>query len=154
MDRDEALDQIVAEHAIGRIMQRYGLAVDAQDMDAFRACFHADAKLHYGNEFSGSLDEGIAWLRQQLPKLRGTMHAFMPSSIDLDLASGTAQCDTYAITVTRYPADADGTLLQAINGTRYIDRFECRDGDWRIAERRNLAIWSQVAPETELPQAP
>ncbi len=154
MDRDEALDRIVAEHAIGRIMQRYGLAVDARDMEAFRACFHADAKLHYGDEFSGSLDEGVAWLSQQLPKLRGTMHAFMPSSIELDLGSGTAHCDTYAITVTRYPVDADGALLQAINGTRYIDRFERRDDDWRIAERRNLAVWSQVAPETWLPPAP
>ena len=109
VDRDEALDRILAEHAIGRVMQRYGLAVDARDMDAFRACFHADAKLHYGTEFSGTLDEGISWLSQQLPKLRGTMHAFMPSSIELDPASGTAHCDTYAITVTRYPADADGT---------------------------------------------
>ena len=52
MEREEALDRVVAEHAIGRIMPRYGLAIDAQDMEAFRACFHADAKLHYGTDFS------------------------------------------------------------------------------------------------------
>ena len=82
------------------------------------------------------------------------MHAFMPSAIELDLESGVAHCDTYAITATRYPADADGALMQAINGTRYIDRFERRDDVWRIAERRNLSVWNHVAPETGLPPVP
>ena len=151
---NDRLEALWAEAEIARINQQYAHALDTLDFDALRACFHPDAKLHYGDAFSGSLPEALDWLRTQLPKLRGTMHGFLQPRVELDLAAGTASCRTYALNTTRYPETPDGVRLQTVGGTLYTDRFELRDGAWLIAERRNEGVWSHTAPETEIPPVP
>jgi hypothetical protein len=34
-------------------------------------------------------------------------------------------------------------------GGRYVDRFERRDGEWRIAARITVHDWSRIDPVTE-----
>ena len=41
-----------------------------------------------------------------------------------------------------------------VTGTRYLDVFERRDGEWRILERRNKTTWAQNTIETPTPPPP
>lgn len=148
------LAQLRAERAIGRVILSYAQAVDQLDFERLRSCFHPDARIHYGDFFSGSLDEGLAFLEQQLPRLGSTMHIFGPPWIELDLEGGRAECQTYSVNSALYPPDEAGVQIQNVSGTRYLDRFEERDGRWAIVERRNIRVWGQNAPLSEDPPIP
>lgn len=137
------LEELRAERAIHRVMLRYARGVDSGDFERVRGCFHADAQVTWGAWFTGTRDESIAWLSDAIPKLEGTLHVFGTPWIDLDLESGTAQCETYAVNSARYPADASGSSVQNVAGTRYFDSFELRDGEWKLIARRNERVWVQ-----------
>jgi hypothetical protein len=146
-----------AERAIGRVIQSYARGIDRQDFDRVRSCFHADAHIEYGDWFSGGLEAAISWLATSLPRLDGTLHVFGPPWIELDLDSSRATCETYAINSARYLPDEDGIVIQNSSGTRYSDRFECREGVWAIVWRRNERAWTRndaTHPDPPLPDAP
>ena len=98
--------------------------------------------------------EAIAWLETSIPRLDGTLHVFGTPWIDLDLTRGRADCETYAINSARYPADADGVVIQNVSGTRYLDRFEFRAGGWAMVKRRNERVWTRNDPVAEDPELP
>ncbi len=150
----EELETLRAERAITRIILAYARAVDGLDFERLRECFHPDARIHYGEIFSGARDEAIAWLENSLSRLQGTMHDFGAPWIELDLEHGRARCETYATNAARYPANERGEVMLNLTGTRYLDVFECRDGEWRILERRNISNWVQNTIETPTPPPP
>ena len=143
-----------AERAITRVIQCYARAVDRRDFAAVRECFHEDAQIHYGDWFSGSLAEGLAFVEESVPRLESTLHIFGTPWIELDLTRGIAECETYAVNSATYPADADGVSIQNVSGTRYLDRFEFREGRWAISSRRNRRVWAHNLPDTGEPALP
>ncbi len=143
-----------AEREITRVILAYARAVDLLDFSKLRDCFHPDARIHYGEIFSGQRDEALAWLENSLSRLKGTLHDFGAPWIELDLAAGRATCETYATNSARFPEDAEGRVLLNVTGTRYLDVFERRDGAWRILERRNRISWAQNTYEIPTPPPP
>lgn len=154
MSADDELAELLAERAITRVIQRYARAVDARDFAAVRACFHDEARIHYGDYYTGSLDETMDFLASSLPNLESTLHVFGTPWIELDLQAGEARVETYAINSATYPPDAEGRSMQNVSGTRYEDRFARRDGSWAIVERRNQRVWAHNLPEEGEPAAP
>lgn len=143
-----------AERAITRIVQQYARGVDGRDFARVRACFHEDARVHYGDWFSGDLDEAMVFLEESVPRLQSTLHVFGTPWIELDLEAGTADCETYAINSATYPPESDGRVIQNVSGTRYTDRFARREGRWAIVERRNRRVWAHNQPEGFEPDVP
>jgi hypothetical protein len=148
------LEILMAEREITRVFLSYARAVDNLDFKRLRSCFHPDARIHYGEIFSGNLDETIAWLENSLPRLQGTLHDFGAPWIELDLENGRARCETYTTNAARYPVNENGEVVLNVTGTRYLDLFEHRDGAWRIVERKNIGAWSQNTIEIPAPAAP
>ena len=148
------LETLRAERAITRVVLTYARAVDALDFERLRGCFHPDARIHYGEIFSGVRDEAIAWLEDSLSRLQSTMHDFGAPWIELDLEAGRARCETYATNAARFPADERGQVVLNVTGTRYLDVFERRDGEWRILDRRNKTTWAQNTIEIPTPPPP
>ena len=62
------------------------------------------------------------------------------------LDGDTAHTETYDLFVAR---NKDESLIQA--GGRYIDRFERRGGEWKIALRTNAIEWACAPPAIPLP---
>ena len=54
----------------------------------------------------------------------------------------TAHTDTYCVAHHVSKPDAAGTQSDMILGLRYVDRFERRDGRWRIAKRVCAFDWT------------
>ena len=148
------LEILMAEREITRVFLSYARAVDNLDFKRLRGCFHPDARIHYGEIFSGNLDEAIAWLENSLPRLQGTLHDFGAPWIELDLENGRARCETYTTNAARYPANENGEVVLNVSGTRYLDLFARRDDAWRIVERKNIGAWSQNTVEIPTPPAP
>ena len=135
------LDELRAERAIRRVLLEYGRGVDEADWERVRACFHQDARITYGERKSGIRDEIVAWLAEVDPLLLRLSHYFGPPIIEFGPEPGVARCQTWCIDVMQYHPSPQGRHAQRVMGLFYTDRFECRDGQWRIAERRNATEW-------------
>lgn len=151
MDEREERAVWRAEREIGRVVLHYARGIDGRDFARVRECFHADARVHYGDWFSGDLDAAMAFLEESIPRLQSTLHVFGTPFIELDLEAGIAECETYAVNSATYPPSADGRVIQNVSGTRYLDRFAWRDGRWAIVERRNRRVWAHNLPEGDEP---
>ncbi|MEO8296862.1 MAG: nuclear transport factor 2 family protein [Burkholderiales bacterium] len=164
-DNAYSLQRIADRLAIQDTMYRWCRAVDRLDLDGMRAVFHPDAIDNHG-AYNGGVDGLIDWIRNRHRDIPFSMHAI--SNILIEFAGpDTALVETYIRTTQRYPAEARQALAQLSGGqggaegsamdlftcSRYIDRFERRNGEWRILRRAVVADWKQVvAVPADAPQ--
>lgn len=127
-----------AERAIRRCLLDYCRGIDRCDADLVASVYHPDATDDHGS-FVGL---GIDFARRATEKLRSyalaTTHFIGEPIIEFTSAT-EAEVETQVVAWHRV-ADQAGEFLENFCG-RYFDRFECRDGDWRIADRRLTHDW-------------
>lgn len=148
-------ETLLDRECIREAMGRYSRGVDRLDVELIRSAYHEDAFDDHG-PFKGTREEFIAWV---VPFMRreytSTSHHLTSQTIEVD--GDVAWVETYAI-VTQLK-EKDGQTLQLVANTRYADRFEKRDGDWRIARRvvildtartDTVAAWAGTSPITSM----
>jgi len=129
--------------AITDILTRYCHAIDRKDFDLLATCFHPDSVTAHG-PVHGPSTEFIALARQMTATLRFTIHQI--SNITIDLDGDVARSETYVMAYHGLPAAVEGEYYFeltgeeriAVIGGRYVDRFEKRQGLWRIAHRAGI----------------
>jgi len=131
MSRD--LELLLAERAIERVLATYSRGVDRYDFEAVRNCYWPDGTDDHGS-FVGGVDDFRPFVEKSLNRFERTAHFLGNVLIDVDLDRGVARAETYAVAFHRY-TDADGSPTDMWAGLRYVDRFERRQGEWRIKTR-------------------
>jgi 3-phenylpropionate/cinnamic acid dioxygenase small subunit len=135
--------------ALNQLAYRYAAAVDARDVDAFLAVFHPDGRLRTyaaGSDepFSDVVGhEQLASVPQRMGDMfRRTFHQMTNHLVDVDgdAATATLLCTARFLSVD--PADD----AAGVNVIRYVDRYERRSGEWRIADREIRFLWSERHP--------
>ncbi len=139
---DAAIAALIDRREIEDVVLRYCRGIDRLDLELVRACYHADATDSHGG-FSGTRDEFVAWVEKLLARFESTMH-FVGNSL-IEIAGDVAVAETYAIAFHR--GRESRPSLNLMIGVRYVDRFEKRDGGWRIARRACVTEWSRVDDE-------
>jgi hypothetical protein len=132
-----ALEKLVAKSEIGDCLKRYARGVDRRDWALVRACFHDDAIDHHG-EFQGTSDEFVEWVRARHAAIPFAMHYLLNCLIEFTSCSSAA-VETYFWAIQRRETPGEngqvhGTDFEVFG--RYVDRFEERDGVWRVADRK------------------
>lgn len=122
------------------VMQRYARGVDRGDMDLIRSSYHPDAYDDHV-EYKGDVDGLIAWLEQRFHGVDNSTH-FIGNCLIEFADEDTALVETYYNSRRiRLPTAQEAATLQPNDQIcrqswgRYIDRFERRNGEWRIAHR-------------------
>jgi hypothetical protein len=123
--------------AIHDVIVRYCRGVDRSDPDLVLAAFHDDA---IDNHFGVVLPfrEAIGTLKAARsggagpPSKTTSMHNICNVLIEID--GDSARCESYVIVMVRIPQDGGGAT-DWMHAGRYVDRFERRNGEWRIAYR-------------------
>jgi hypothetical protein len=135
-------DQLAAEHAIRRRLLEYCRGIDRCDAELVAGVYHPDGTDDHGN-FKGP---GVDFARYATDALArhavATSHVIGDSLIDF-VDPMVADVETPVMAVHRVRT-ADGSEVLERFGGRYFDRFECREGDWRIAERRLTWDWDTL----------
>lgn len=145
----DKLSEVLARNEIQDSLSRYARGVDRRDWPAVRACYHDDATDAHG-EFSGSADDFIDWVSKRHSGLPFSMHFLGNCLIDF-LNDDTAAVETYFIAIQRRETrDENGktTSADAEVFGRYCDRFEKRDGVWRVATRKVVYDSTRTLPST------
>ncbi|MET7652719.1 MULTISPECIES: nuclear transport factor 2 family protein [unclassified Streptomyces] len=120
-------------HARARIhdaILRFARGIDRCDRQLALSAFHADAAADYGS-FAGNREEVVDWVIAQHREVTLTSHYISNEYVEID--GDTANAETYVQAIHRF--ERDGDLFELAGGGRYLDRFDLRDGDWRIAHR-------------------
>lgn len=145
MTTDGDLATVLDERAISRVVHRFCLAVDERDMDAVRSCYWPEAVDDH-DFVKGGPEVIIEWLEKSLPGHLSTMHHLGALQIDVAGDAATAVSTVMAVHVGEPVDDPRRNFVAA---GRYHDRFERRDGEWRIIHRHAAGEW--FSPSTAAP---
>jgi ketosteroid isomerase-like protein len=129
-------------------LNRYARAIDRHDWDLLDTVYHPDAVANHG-DFVGRPKDLIAWLTAMYEE-KFTCHTHHVVNHLCEIEGDTAHAESNALVMTVLK---DGQTINVL-GARYLDRFEKRDGKWRIALRRIAGDWRFTARMTELGSFP
>jgi hypothetical protein len=140
------IEYLLARQQIADVIFRYARGVDRMDYALVRACYHPDAYDDHG-AFGGSVDQFIESLETFLPRWAATQHFMGNMLIEVD--GDIARAETYAVAYHRLE-DAEGNGKDDVFGIRYVDRFEKRQDEWKIAHRVVANEWRRVDPVSRM----
>ena len=129
LDRDEIRD----------VLYRYCRGIDRHDLALVRDCYHPDATDHHGS-FEGGVDAYLEWVEGLLIRYSQTMHFL--GNVVFDFADDENLCATESYGVALHRSPEPKAHLNLASGFRYLDRFERRQGTWKIAARVAVSEWS------------
>jgi SnoaL-like protein len=132
LDRDDIWD----------VMLRYARGLDRIDRELARSCYWDDT-IEDHHQYVGDPDGFIEYANATSRAFSNTQHSITNHSCEL--AGNDAYCETYFIYV--------GTLPQPphfMSSGRYVDHFQKRNGEWRIANRVTIVDATYGLPDTLL----
>ena len=137
---------------LNQLAYRYAAAVDACDVEAFLGVFHPDARLR---SYHPDTEAPFADLsgHERLASIPNTMRgmyrhtAHMMTNhlveVDGDSASGQVLCAARHLSNDSEQPNSMNVII------RYIDRYERREGAWKIADRQIRFLWSELHEVTD-----
>lgn len=113
--------------AIWRVMQNYGRGLDRLDTELVRSCYWDDAIEDHGS-YVGRPDDFIEWANMTTRAFQTSQHGLLNHHCDLQ--GDQAYCETYYVFT-----GISGGPTNFMSTGRYIDHFQKRGGEWKIANR-------------------
>lgn len=123
------------------LVLRLARAIDRNDHEGILACYHDDAIDDHG-EYSGPAAGFADWVAMLYRERVESMSHLVANHL-VDVRRDHACGETY-VQVHLIGQPADGQRLVMTGLGRYLDRFERRDGIWRIAHRRVLTDFART----------
>lgn len=135
------------QNEIRDVYYRYCRGIDRRQYDLVRGCYHPDAIDDHG-EYIGGVDGFIEHVERTIGRYDRTMHFLGNILIDVD--GDRARGEAYTMAYHHLPAGKKPERFFVV-ALRYVDDFERRDGEWRIAHRVCVFEWSRLELTGENP---
>ena len=135
--------ELTNREAIRECLYRYARGVDRLDADMVRSAYWPDCDDQH-LDFRGNAEEFIAWAFPLMREMDQTMH--MIGNVLIAMNGELATVESYFYGYHR--VTIAGIKQDVIGAGRYIDRFEQRGDEWRIAARLVLTDWFRHYPES------
>jgi hypothetical protein len=136
-------DELVDREAIRDCLYRYSRGVDRLDADLLRTAYWPDA-IDQHMVFKGNVEQFIEWAFPIMRAMDQSMHMIGNIMIRLDGDKAAVESYFYGyhrVRVGDEPRDCIGS-------GRYLDKFERRGDEWRIAERLVVTDWFRDYPDS------
>ena len=137
---EQTLQRLVDKDEIRDALSRYARGVDRGDWELVRSTYHANAVDDHGG-YSGPIEGLIEWLDQRFAGVDNSMH-FLGNCLIEFAGPDLAMVETYFVSRRLRPPEGDQCRTSGPKDAmcreawgRYVDRFERRDGQWRVAIR-------------------
>lgn len=146
-----SIQRLIDKDLIRDVMLRYARGVDRRDWELVRSAFFEDCPDDHA-DFKGTRDDFIAWVRERHDDegLRTSTH-FLGNCLVEFASDNVAAVETYFVARLEIEPGASGhrSMLDSKNLDsrqnsrvevfgRYVDRFEKRNDEWRVARRRTV----------------
>ncbi|XAS74395.1 nuclear transport factor 2 family protein [Micrococcaceae bacterium Sec5.1] len=138
---EEQVKLLLDERAIRDVIYRECRAKNRGDTALKSTCYFPDAVDHHepffvGNPYAAAKAGGnpLAFV--------GEMIQYVALQILIDIDGDMARVESYvqANKIVHQRSETGNTILR-VAGNRHLDRFERRDGEWRIANRQFIPEW-------------
>jgi hypothetical protein len=140
------LAEIRAEREIRNVILRYMRGVDRKDYELMVSTYHEDAVEDHG-PIKLSPRDFVEGVRKRHETIEQASH-FIGNCL-IEIEGDRAFAETYCISIeheragTRNPGTGQSKTLRTATGVRYVDRFEKRNGSWKVAHRILVTEWSE-----------
>lgn len=163
---EQQLSEVLDKYAISDVIMTYARAIDRLDEAMLRSVFHPDSQHAHGfigpssdptsESKPGEPKDFVAFAFEVLNTHTRTHHQL--GNIFIELEGDDAYTETYFTAYHRMRASNDpmaaanayDTEMDLIVAGRYLDRFQKRDGVWKISHRTGLTDWMRTeSPSTQ-----
>lgn len=125
----EGYKMLLARQEIEDALLRYCWGIDRADLDLVLSAFHEDAR----DNHSGVEESAVERFTRTVVEGAAMRTSHNLSNILIQIDGSTAATQSYFTAWHQF--EYEGTTYDWVIAGRYIDRFECRAGLWRIAHR-------------------
>jgi hypothetical protein len=143
---EEKYQRLVDKDEIHDVLMRYCVGIDRGDLDLILSAFHDDARDNHSGVEEHAVDRFTRTVKEARGMSMVTSHNL--GNVYIKLAGDSAHGQSYFTAWHRL--DIDGRPHDWVIGGRYVDRFERRKGEWRIAHRTvvyDFERFDEVAPK-------
>jgi hypothetical protein len=145
VNEEQSIRDLLARQKIADLAIVYMRGLDRLIPDLVRSVFHEDATTDYGSYKGGPdgfVEFAMGFLKEQLANhhMIGQSHV----EIDGDIAFGEVYFQAHHKIV-------DGAAQKDFFvAGRYVDRYENRNGDWKIAHRTEVVDWVRLEDDADI----
>lgn len=134
------LAELAARDCLWRLVNTYSRACDRRDFALLRSLYHDDALEEHGDAFTGPPDAYVAWVAGALENWSATAH-YVANGL-FEITDDYAEGEIYKINYHRTLDESE----EIVTGSRSLDRFARRRGEWRFLGRCVTLDWAQRRP--------
>lgn len=138
----EAMRALLDRTQIIDLSHRYSRACDRLDRDLLSSVYWPDGSDDHGS-FRGSAPDYVDWVMNLLASWVSTLHHNGNFLIELDGDDAYGELHWTGYYTFRNEA---GELQDMLAAGRYLDRYQRRNGEWRILHRSCVSDWRQILP--------
>ncbi len=138
-----SVEEAIAKQTLHDLVMLYARGADRADAAMLASVFHSDADI-----VTGVIDgKAPDYARDVVAMVRGNLRSCFHSVANeyYEVAGDRAVGESYVIA---HMISAGDDASETLTGGRYLDRFERRDGVWKIAHRTFVLDWSMTQPVT------
>lgn len=143
---DPALQEMLDEFALRKLVHAYCRAVDRGDIAQLRDLYHHDAVDAHGGFSTGSIDQFFAQLTAARPYIRTMQHNI--TTVNFAIAGHAAEGEIY--TIAFHTLAGKERDIDVVVGGRYLDKYEKRDDAWKLIERTIVTDWARVTDPSSM----
>lgn len=133
----ELMEELLAKQAIREQLYRYCRSMDRRDDALGFTVFAEDCTMDYGQNFQGTGREFVLWAHKAHDEAyEQTTHQITNMLIRLGGDGTRAISETYLHTLQLTHPDAKGRQFELHVAARYLDKWICMNGTWKIKARR------------------
>lgn len=143
---ERELQALLDRQAITEILYLYCRACDRGDETLLRSLFHPNSTHRHGG-FEGLSQDFAGFAMKIIGRSEVTKHLLTNVSIELD--GDVAYAESHYSAYHRAANRETGLDEDQFSGGRYLDRFERRDGQWKIAARIGLIDYEKFQAPAE-----
>ena len=137
---DTALQEMIDEFQLRKLVHAYCRAVDRGDIAALRDLYHHDATDAHGGFSTGSIDQFFEQLVAARPYIRTMQHNI--TTVNFAIAGDAAEGEIY--TIAFHTLAGKERDIDVVVGGRYLDKYEKREDAWKLIERTIVTDWARV----------
>jgi len=138
---DPDLQRLLDERAIERRLVDYCRGVDRLDAALVASVYHPDGTDDHGSFKGLGVDFADHVTRRLSERYEATMHSI--SNVVIAFTDpDSARVESHVCARHRGSDDQGPTMMSF--GGRYVDRFDRRDGTWKIAHRAVVHEWDKL----------
>jgi SnoaL-like domain len=142
---EQQLDELRSKQEIAERLFVGSRASDRGDVDLMASIFHPE-----GTDYRGVANGPAENTRNALKHWNADMAQHVVTNILVDFESkDVAKVESYCTATHFVSAENEGRGRDEHIKTRYLDRFERRNGEWKIARRITVWDYTRVADPTQ-----